>query len=845
MGRFFALLLATLPLLAADGVVITGVVLDPSGVPIPSSSVTLKSPEAPDRSAQTGFDGSFQFDGLAPGNYQIVVQRDAFQTSTTRVRVGARAPNPLRIRLRLADLLQEITVSDPRNQINSQAADNLDIIRVDREMIDKLPAMGNDVLGSVMRFIDPTALDSGGVEIVVDGMATSERSVARSAIQEVRINQNPYSAEFAGMGRSRIEIITSPGATEYHGAVNYFFRDHHLDARPAFAVTRPPDRRHIFDGNFTGPLGNGKRTSFLISAEAERIGNNPIVFARTLAGDVRENHPVTVGEAFVSARLNHQVNQRNQLALRYEFTDEFSRGGGVGGFRLPEVATRFGNREHHIYVQHRGVLSPRLVHEFQLRTGRHNNPTVSARPGVARIVVLDAFTGGGAQADTRFTENHFQWHETLSYSAGRHFLKTGVTSPDLSRRGHSDRTNFEGTFTFSSLEDYRLGRPFSFQQQRGNGYTVIWQRELGAFFMDDFRVRPGLSLSYGFRWDWQDYYGDHNNFSPRLAFAWAPRKSRKTVLRGGAGYFYDRGSYRPLADTIRYDGQRLRDILVSNPSYPNPFAGGSTFSPPPNITRFAPGIRTPYNLQYSFGVERQILKTTLAVNYRGTKGTKFYRSRDVNAPLPGALERRDPSIGILRHFESSAGQRSHHLEVILRTQSAKRVSGTVQYVLGDAKNNSDGVYAFPANNYDLSLDWAPHDEIRRHRFAMAGTMKVSPRLGDLGLSMHAANGGYYNMTTGRDDNHDGFAADRPPGVRRNSLRGPGFLQLDARWSREIALDHKKKEKGPVLTVGADASNLINRVNYGNFVGNISSPFYRQPVSSREPRRLMLFARLKF
>jgi len=115
----------------------------------------------------------------------------------------------------------------------------------------------------------------------------------------------------------------------------------------------------------------------------------------------------------------------------------------------------------------------------------------------------------------------------------------------------------------------------------------------------------------------------------------------------------------------------------------------------------------------------------------------------------------------------------------------------------------------------------------------------------LGVAVSLYTGAPYSITTGRDDNHDGQANDRPPGVPRNSLQGPGYAGLDVRWSRDFFLDRTKKEKGPTATLGVDAFNILNHVNYASYVGVMSSPFFRQPVSALPVRRLQASFSFRF
>jgi hypothetical protein len=163
---------------------------------------------------------------------------------------------------------------------------------------------------------------------------------------------------------------------------------------------------------------------------------------------------------------------------------------------------------------------------------------------------------------------------------------------------------------------------------------------------------------------------------------------------------------------------------------------------------------------------------------------------------------------------------------------------------GGVPGGPRGIETFPANNYDLSGEWARADFDHRHRFAVLGT--VTPgKYFKIGLALTAYTGLPYNETTGKDDNHDGLAEDRPPGIPRNSLQGPGYVSLDLRWSRDFFLVRGKKEKGPTATLGFDAFNVLNKVNYMGYIGDLSSPFFGKPVAAQPARRLQISFRFRF
>jgi hypothetical protein len=218
---------------------------------------------------------------------------------------------------------------------------------------------------------------------------------------------------------------------------------------------------------------------------------------------------------------------------------------------------------------------------------------------------------------------------------------------------------------------------------------------------DQVLVRPNLSLAAGLRYDKQNFLGDKNNFAPRLSFAYAPGKQRKTVLRGGAGIFYDRTGILPIGDTLRFDGRRLRQVNLPNPGYPDPLSFGGVFANrPTSVVRFAPDLRSPYTFQFNLGVEHQLTKSlTASANYINTRGIKLFRSRDINAPLPGRVERPDPVIGVLREIESAGSAQTHMLELMIRGKVTRYFNGTIQYNLGRAYNNTGGINARPANRF--------------------------------------------------------------------------------------------------------------------------------------------------
>jgi len=588
----------------------------------------------------------------------------------------------------------------------------------------------------------------------------------------------------------------------------------------------------------------------LITANRPEEDAQAIVFALGPSGQIRETVPTPQRNTELGGSVNHEFGEGQLISFRGLYTDRTIHNQGVGGLILPEAGTNFEDREDIITFNQRGSITKKWFNQFRFYAARQHTPTTSINRGPG-IVVLGAFTGGGAQGDRLQTENHITLNEIVVWTGTKHTFRTGINIPDLSRRGLDDNTNTVGTYTFSTLQDFEQNRPFSLLKQSGDGHVVFVEKVLGGFIQDEYRVLSNLQLSYGVRYDWQNYFPGNHNFAPRLSLAYAPGKSRKTVIRAGSGIFYDRTGPSPIFDLIRYDGSRLQQFLIDNPPYPDPFAIGPT-----SIVKLDPTLRLPYVLQYAAGIERQLSKsTTLTVNYTGLRGIHLFRSRDVNAPPPpNYVARPDPNLSVWRQIESSGDLESQSMDLGLRGNITRYFVGMVQYTLGRAYNNvggtttggsrTSGINSFPSNDYDLSGEWARADFDQRHRLNLLGT--VTPgKYFKLGVALSLYSGMPYNETAGSDIYNNGMSNARPPGVPRNSLQGAGYADLDLRWSRDFFLVPARKDKGPTITLGLDAFNVLNHVNYVSYVGVLSSPLFGQPIAAQPPRRLQVSLRFRF
>jgi hypothetical protein len=829
-----------------NSLAITGAVQDTSGAVIAGADVALDRVDGSELTRTvTDRTGGFQFKNLPPGSYLVDVQQPGFREAKVSARLDAATHLTLRIVLSVAAAQEQVTVgaSESSNQVSTEISENQNSNSLDRNAHDRLPVFDQDYITTLSRFLDSDATGTNGVTLVVNGVEANGPGVTPSAVQSVKINQNPYSSLFSRSGRARIEITTAGGTPQIHGAANFLYRDSFFDARIPFAVVKPGEQRTYYEGSLTGPLSRNKKTTFLLALDKDSDNQQAVVVAAGPDGLVNTNVPNPTHHYFLSGRVFHNYGEGNQFWIGYSYEHRTVANMGVGGTVLPEAGTNTLFFEHEINVGHVYVFSPKLLNQLHFLVGHFDNQTHSLNEN-PQINVSGAFTGGGAQADARRTEYHLDGTDIVTYTTEKQVIKFGVDIPDISRRGFDDFTNQAGTYSFASIADYSANNPFSYLVQRGQGHVTFLEKTVAGIFEDNIRVKPNLSVSLGVRYYWQHYFRDiAHNFAPRVSFAYAPSQKGKTVIRGGAGFFFDRTGPSPISDLLHFDGIRLQRFIVLNPSFPA--TESEIASVPTSVVTLDPRVRIPYSIQYGIGVERQLTpNSSVAANYVGTRGIDLFRSIDINAPTPPTyIARPNPNVGQQRQLQSEGYQKSNALELTFRGRPTKFFTGQAQYTLGKTYNNTSGITYFPANSYSPGADWSRSDNDRRNKFDLLGTITAGKWF-DFGTALSLYSGKPVDVTTGNDDNHDSLPLDRPAGVPRNSLHGPGYINLDLNLAHTTMLTKAGKD-GPTATLAINSFNVLNHENGVTYVGVISSPFYGEPVAAHPPRRMQLDLEFKF
>jgi Carboxypeptidase regulatory-like domain len=822
---------------------LTGVVVDPSGAAIPGIELKLTN-QATAEAFETSSDatGHFAFEKLPLGRYLLFVHGPGVEPAEVTVNVGAHLTPALRVRMKVAKLKQEVTVrSGPFS--SPSTIDNTDAIAIDQSFLMDLPIRYEKILTFPSLFTDDaaSATGEGKLQILVDGVPADNLEVPATAIRRISVNKNPYSAEFQRPGKGRIHVDMIHHIHEnYHGELLTALQSSSLNARNAFATSVPPEHRNLSEATLQGPITHNIR--FLVSGRYDSHDQAQVVNAATLDGPLVENVILPERNTFLVGRLSFMRTAAGNISIAYKYDNLSQRYQGAGGLVLPENSINdFFHQNDVRIVDSKNWRS--LINQFRMGVGewRENFDNVSQSPG---LDVLGAFSGGGAQAANRLKNTVADIEDIASWSVGKHTLQFGG---GVEPRYESliNPANFGGTFIFSSLSDFAQGNPSLYQVNVGQPQISFNQYKYYAFVQDEYRLRPNLSFSYGLRRQWQSNVSYGGAVAPRVALAYAPGR-RNTMLRAGFGVFYGTQPASMEADNLLYNGVRIREVDVTNPSYPTPFPAGEI--PPeatPSVLRIAPNIRFPYLVQASASVERQLGKKEnfLTIGYTMLRGVGLYRERNLNAPLPGTITPPDPSFINFDQYESSATSRSNTLEVTFRSRALSRLNILAQYRLAKAMNDTGGFRTFPANSYDLRPEWGRADYDRRHRFTFAGSYSAFWNL-RVGAILSVSSGMPYDITTGFDNNNDTLFTDRPPGVTRNTGNEAAFANLDLRFSKSFRFSEEQSDQRR-LEVGVDAFNALNHANFLNYIGIVTSPFFGTPDKAEAGRELQISVKFKF
>jgi len=314
--------------------------------------------------------------------------------------------------------------------------------------------------------------------------------------------------------------------------------------------------------------------------------------------------------------------------------------------------------------------------------------------------------------------------------------------------------------------------------------------------------------------------------------------------------FYDWFDARSYEQTLRVDGIRQRDIVISGAGYPDPWAGGEVTVHSASRFETSQELGMPMTGRASASIEQQISRNVQVIlTGAGTRGWRQLRGRDVNAPIAVGV-RPSPDFGAIVRVESTARSASRSFGITVHSVvPARQTFLAVNYTWSRSWNEADGPFSLPASSLDPRADQGPSSDDVRHRLAGLFSSRIWRSL-RVGLTVLGSSAPPYTVTTGYDDNGDAVINDRPPGVGRNSARGAARFEVAGRasWSVGIGPRRAQGSEGSRrfrLDVSLSVQNLLNRTNPVGFCGVLGSPLFGKPMAALPARRAEVGARVGF
>jgi hypothetical protein len=676
-------------------------VTDPSGAAVTEATVLLTSDTGQTQALQGNKDGVYEFKGLAPGKYSLkVIAKNFGLYEQKEIEITARQAQKLSISLQIEEEVEKITVSGEAPAVSVSADNNASSLVISGKELDSLSDDPDELQSELEALAGPSAGPNGG-QIYIDGFSGGQLP-PKSSILEVRVNQNPFSAEYDMLGYGRVEVTTKPGASQFHGQGFVNGNTTAFNTRNPFAAQEPTYHSEMFNGNIGGPINS--KAAFFFSIFRRDLNDSNVVSAYVLSPDLTQQLPYSQAvlnprmRMNLGPRIDYQLSSKNVLTARYQYFDNNETNDSIGQFSLPSLATNSHGSEHTLQVGDTQVISDRTVNQTRFQYmhdvsySAPNNLVINGSNNLigpafgclssdlpCSISVSGAFSGGGSGAGiSSDVEDHYEFQNYTSITLGKNFVRFGGRVRD-NEETTSSTGSFNGTFSFPSLTAYQTAMqaiqscsaaggttcetsgPTMFSILRGQPAASINYFDMGLYGEDDWRARSNMTLSLGLRFETQTGIHDHADFAPRLGLAWGlgRGKTPKTVLRAGFGVFYNRFSQGSLLMAEQRNGCMQQSYTFDNPppsffpDLPPASADVPAIGAPvgcqkySNIYPLDPNLRTPYTLQGGAGLERQLNRNaTLSVTYLGSHGVHQILMRDINAPVPGTYPFGQPQDGV-------------------------------------------------------------------------------------------------------------------------------------------------------------------------------------------------------
>jgi hypothetical protein len=821
---FLAFALATAVSHAQSKGVVRGTVTDPTGAVIPNATVSFTTPDGHTAASATSTDsGAYRAANLAPGTYIVIATATGFAPSTSKaITVTAGQSRQFDISLTIAVEQQQVEVNANTPTVSVAPDSNANSLVITGKDLDALSDDPDELSNELTALAGPAAGPSGG-QIYIDGFTAGELP-PKSAIREIRINRNPFSAEYDKLGYGRIEIFTKPGTEHLHGQFFIQGNPSQLNTGNPFDKNIPDYYSYQYNGTVDGPIS--KHASYFVSAERRNIQDDAIVDAFRLAGEVNgdfangiytnpaDYNTVSFTDALVAPRVRTNISPRvdfalgakNTLTVRYQYFKNGEQNQGIGQFSLRSQGYNENFTENTIQLSDTQIISDKVINEtrFQFLRDFYTQNPASATPGV-QISGLETFGGSSDQTIADHTL-HYELQNLTEIALKSHAINFGGRLR-VARDANTSNSSFNGIFTFggnrcaagqsdcvttspaqaygSTIFGLGTGQTWPQIQAAGGGASqlnlvygspniVSTMADLGLFYQDDWSAMRSLTFSYGVRYETQSGIHDKDDWAPRLSLAYGisrGNKSPKTVVRAGMGFFYDRFALDQIlqADRLNLNANSpQKEAVISKPTC---YSATSITS-----TDLAACSQT--GSTSSRGAVYQIapyLHAPIIEQFAGSLERQLSKGSTVSVTFLHSLGQHqlitrnsnapylgdfDPALPNIYQYYSEAVFKQNQIITNFNARFGPKLSLFGFYTAGWANSDSGGVNSNPSNSGNLQLDYGRAAFDVRNQMFLIGTYSAPWGL-RFSPFIVAASGKPFNITLGQDYNGDSFFNDRP------------------------------------------------------------------------------------
>lgn len=851
---------------------LTGVVVDPQGAPVGAAAVVAKvAATNQQRETRTNERGEYLLANLPAGEYSVEFRAAGFaERSYGELLVGAGQTLTLKVEMRVAAVAEKMEVTEEAPVLDTSSPNAA--VTFGYERMEHSSAQGRNYVNFVLTAPgmapaagqstgrSPAAMwnannDSGFVSngmrsrnnsVSIDGTDNRDEttgairvSVPLEMVQELRIAGTTVSAELGGAAGGVVNVVTRSGSNQVHGHGEFLFQNEALNARnPEFGIAgRPRLRRWQPGASASGPV---KRDQTFFAAAMEIYREDCDEWSESFAR-LREGYAFRAGERDYqySGKVQHLFNAVHSGTLRYAYSLGRVRDGVQGIENHSDYSARGSSRiaDHAVVGTLTSALSSALIHNLTFQYGRRGAAlSPNSRDPFVEIPGVMSF-GQNWRLDQARTETHTEFVDGLTWIAGRHTVSFGGSLHHVRFDGRL-ANRFGGITVFPTLAAFEAGAYDFRVRAMGEPATQYSTTPVGLWVNDRWRVRRGLSVEAGLRYDYQFLPGGiptaKTNVAPRMGLAWNPGGDSKTVFRLGAGLFFDRYPLAFLNEALQKDGVRAWEEF----EYP-----GLRFRA---AYRPAQQLRATYGVKLTGGLERQLnADTTLALEYSHTRGLHLPRLRNWRGGLPAEFL-----------LENNARSRYDGVTVTLSRKMTSEFGYLLSYTGGRTLDDGSDFDEQPQNPLDLRAEWARSRQHQAHRitatalFEIEALEKLSEKLEHIHFVPTFTYGSGRPLPALETSDRFRTAAypltARAAGLGRNPFLTPANASLDARVFKEIRWDERKTR----LQVGVEGYNLLNRANPIRLLGFYSAGGTRlanhgEAIEFSAARQLQLFLHFEF